>query len=280
MANLQELRYFLTVAKTANVSRAAELCGISQPVLSQALRRLEDSVGTRLFLREKTGVRLTRAGQRFAEQSQDLVRQWERLTHSARASETELAARFRFGVHTSVAVYALPKFLPTLQSTHPDVHLELTHALSREIAADVIAWRLDFGLVINPPRHADLVIRELATDEVTLWVRSPARHTDTLLLEASLLQTQALLKQLARRGFKFKHHLQSSSLEVLCALTAGGVGVGMLPSRVADTSPHKLKRFDARAPVHKDKLCLIYRAGTQAQSAARALIDVIAAAGI
>lgn len=282
MTGLTELRYFLTVAKTSNISRAAELCGISQPALSQSLKRLEDSVGVQLLDRAKTGVRLTRAGERFASQSKELMEKWEALSKSARGTDKAVSGYFKIGCHPSVAIYSLPKFMRELQSAHPDLHIGLAHGLSREVANDVIEWRADFGIVINPPKHPDLVIREIGKDEVTLWVNPKVKAPDTLIAEPSLLQTQDILKQLEKRKLKFSRKIESSNLEVILALTQSGAGVGILPTRVVRSplASNTLQPFSSKSPIYKDSLCLIYRAGTQNSASGRAIIDAISAAGI
>src|SRR4051812_48957166 len=121
MTGLTELRYFLAVAKTSNISRAAELCGISQPALSQSLKRLEDELGVQLLSRGKTGVRLTRAGERFALQSKELMDTWETLTQSVRSTDQIVSGHFKIGCHPSVAIYSLPHFLRELQLKHEDL---------------------------------------------------------------------------------------------------------------------------------------------------------------
>ena len=281
MNGLIELRYFLAVAKTCNVSRAAELCGISQPALSQALKRLEDQLGTTLLSRSKTGVRLTRSGERFALQSRELIERWDALLKSVHATDAQVSGHYRIGCHPSVAIYSLPKFLKELQLEYPDLDIGLTHANSREISNDVIEWRLDFGIVINPPQHPDLVIRELGKDEVTFWVHPERQFNETLILDPSMLQTKSLLKQLEKRKLDFRRQIECSNFEVIYALTLAGCGVGILPTRVArHFGSVELELFSPKAPVFKDTLCLIYRVGSQSHASGRAIIDAITGAGI
>ncbi len=62
---LHQLRYVVAVARTANFSRAAEQCHVSQPALSQQIQKLEDELGERLFDRRKRATKLTAAGEVF-----------------------------------------------------------------------------------------------------------------------------------------------------------------------------------------------------------------------
>jgi DNA-binding transcriptional LysR family regulator len=279
MPSLEEIKYFLAVSKTNNVSRAAELSGISQPALSHALKRLESELGVTILYREKTGVRLTKAGERFASEARALIEKWETIAFSVKEMGTSVGGHFKIGCHPSVGIYSLPHFLKPLLADHPNLEISLHHGRSRDIANDVIEWQLDFALVINPPSHPDLVIKELAKDEVTLWVAGDNYLSDTLILESGLFQTQTLLKLLEKRNMKFNRKIETSNLEVIQTLTANGCGVGILPTRVAYGATKKLKKLH-NAPSFKDRLCLIFRSGQQQQASGRAIIDAILAAKI
>src|SRR5688500_16984767 len=112
MPSPSELQYFIEVAGTLNVSRAAERLGISQPTLSLAIQRLENSFGAPLLIRTKSGVKLTHAGQRLVTQARALVHEWEKIRGDALRDETEIRGRYIVGCHPSVALYSLPNFLP------------------------------------------------------------------------------------------------------------------------------------------------------------------------
>lgn len=277
-----DLKYFLEVAQTQNVTRAAERLGITQPSLSLALQRVESGVGAALLVRSKSGARLTKAGVKVANHARDLLADWERLREVATESETVVAGSYSIGCHVSVALYSLPLFLPKLLREHPQLETRFTHGLSRQVTEEVISWKLDFGIVVNPVQHPDLVIRELCRDEVTLWkAASGASNVDTLIHDPELIQTQSILKDLAKRGHEFRRTMTSPSLEVVASLTSAGGGVGVLPERVARLAPGKgLKRFSSDAPVFRDRICLIYRADSRKTAASEAISRAIQAAGI
>ena len=81
---LQQLRYFVAVAETEHVGRAAERLHISQSPLSRQIRQLEEQLGLQLFERIKQRVRLTPAGRDFLAEARDLLAQAERVEERAR----------------------------------------------------------------------------------------------------------------------------------------------------------------------------------------------------
>ncbi|MCB0385837.1 MAG: LysR family transcriptional regulator, partial [Bdellovibrionales bacterium] len=206
LPSASDLEYFLEVVQTGNISRAAERLGITQPSLSLSIKRLEDVLGGQLLVRTKTGVHATHLGLRFHRQSRQLLDQWGRMRADALSTENEIRGNFTLGCHPSVAIYSLPSFFPDLLRDAPDLELSLRHDLSRKITEDVISFQIDFGLVVNPVQHPDLVIRELFRDEVTLWkLAKPSslqRENGVLIYDPNLLQSQALLKKIKRGKWK------------------------------------------------------------------------------
>ena len=281
LPSFMDIYYFLVVAQATSISRAAEQLGITQPSLSAAIKRLEDALGVLLLVREHSGVQLTRAGRELQRQGETLVTHWQQLKATLSKREQEPGGQYVLGCHPSVALYSLAHFLPQLLQQYPLLEVKLVHDLSRKITAEVISFRIDLGLVVNPVQHPDLVIRELCRDEVTFWRArkpSPTQVLDAkqgvLICDPELKQTQDLLQKLYK-----KHRMaggrivQSSNLEVITDLTAAGAGIGILPSRVA--AARKLQRLGKNLPAYQDRICLIYRADCQKNKGSKTIIDII-----
>jgi DNA-binding transcriptional LysR family regulator len=273
MISPQEIQYFLECARTENLSRAAERLGITQPALTMALRRLEDSVGVELFHRSKKGVRLTKAGELFHTEAKSLADQWDRLSKVLGRSVDELRGVYTIGCHPSVALYSLPQTLPQVLMDFPDLNLELHHDISRKIAERVIKGELDIALVVNPVRHPDLVIKPVAKDEFGFWAAKEANSLNrpdaahpVLICEPELLQAQHLLRKLRQ---KYPRTVHSPSLEVIASLANEGAGIGLLPGRVAQQWKN-LKHLP-ELPVFQDEIALLYRAENRRVAAFREL---------
>jgi DNA-binding transcriptional LysR family regulator len=175
-----------------------------------------------------------------------------------------------------VALYTLEHFLPKLNSTYPDLELSLKHGLSREITEQVINWKIDFGIVVNPKHHLDLVINELCKDKVTLF--SSGGNKNTLIFDPNLKQTDAINKKLQKSSLIFEKEITSENLEVVAKLTSLGIGIGILPARVA--KQHKNLKALKDAPYFIDRICLIYRKEKQKSMSSKTIIAAILASEI
>lgn len=270
----------MEVAQTLNISRASERLGITQPSLSTSIKRLEDSLNTQLLIRSRSGVQLTKAGTEFLNHSRKLLEYWEETKRITQNQEQKISGVFKIGVHPSVALYTLKEFLPQLLSENQSLEIQLSHDLSRKITEKVISFELDFGIVVNPVRHPDLVLTELCRDEVSFWVSQNNKlsqaNLDTLICDMDLNQSQDLLQKIKNKKLKFTRYLSSKNLEVICDLTAHGCGVGILPKRVATrVKEYKLKLYDENLPVFQDKIFLAYRSDYQKSVASKAIVKAI-----
>ena len=282
LPNFNDIRYFLEVSQTLNISRASERLGITQPSLSLAVQRLETALGSKLLVRTKGGVQLTPQGQKFTNHARGLLQDWESIRSEALNLQTEVTGQYTIGCHPSVAMYTLPFFLPKLLEKHPGLQVSLKHDLSRKITEDVISFKLDFGIVVNPVQHPDLVIQKLLSDEVTFWTSNqPSKNQDlnsdqaVLIADPELLQSQTLMKKAERQGLKFARSIGSSNLEVITSLVASKAGIAILPQRVATrVKTYKLKKVETKM-VFADSICLVYRADMQKTEAAKTIIKEI-----
>jgi len=255
MLTADDLTWFQEIIRTGNMSRAAERLGVSQPTLSHWLRRLEARLGHVIFRRSRRGTEPTPYGQRLSVHAGELRRGWDEFVQSMEADERELRARFRFGIHASVALFALPPVLKKLRALAPAIRLTLQHGPSRHICEDLISKRLDAGIVVNPVPHTELVIKALYRDRVRPFALPGKHRLPYLIIHPGLAQTQALRKRLT--GLP-ENLLETDSLEVAAHLALAGEGVALLPERVAHALAGDRLRPVGEAAV-LDHHCLVYR---------------------
>src|SRR6516164_7440045 len=141
---LRHLRYFLAVAEELHFGRAAARLHISQPPLSQQIRRLEDELGARLFRRTKRRVELTPAGQAFLTEARQTLAQAERAVRAAQRGELgELVV----GYVTTASYEPLPDVIRGFRRRFPDVDLRLENLRSVQQRQALFDGRIDVGFV-------------------------------------------------------------------------------------------------------------------------------------
>jgi len=280
MISKDDLLYFLEVTNTLNLSRASERLGISQPSLSIAMQRLETALATPLLIRYKKGVLLTPAGKQLLNHAKQLLEYWESVESKVLLATQEPQGTFTLGCHSTIALSYFPHFLPALLEKHPKLSLHLKHNISTKILESILDLSIDVGVIVNPIKHPQLIMHKLYEDETACWY-SPHQtnmqdiHSGkmTMICDPELLQTQAILKKMNKKGIKYDRILSSSSFEVIAALVADGGGVAILPSSIALHS-NKLQKIP-QTPTYADEIYLIYRPETRDLKGIQAIVSAI-----
>ncbi len=270
MISGQDLKWFMELSGTQHMTRASERLGVSQPTLSHWLKNLEHELGQTLFHRSRQGMELTAFGEKLRRESGKLLQSWEDFLQSLQRDEKELRGRFRFGVHASVGLFALPAIFQRLGVDAPGIRLDLSHGLSRHLTEDVISKRLDAALVVNPVAHPDLIIRELYKDQVRAFsIKGKVR--ERLIAHPHVFQVQQLRERLKALPDEV---LETDSFEVAAHLAMAGEGIALLPERVALALSEGKLRPQGELSI-TDRHCLIYRANLRETAAGQALVKVI-----
>ena len=164
---LAQLTSFVEIARTGNLSRAAEALFVTQPALTSRLQVLERELGSELFVRTRRGMRLTAAGKAFlpfAVRSLETVAEGRRLVAEiAQGGAGELT----IGAAPAVSTYVLPALLKEFHEAHPKVRLSVRTGHSEEVLELVLRGQVEVGLT-RQLRHADIVSEPVYEDELVL----------------------------------------------------------------------------------------------------------------
>ncbi len=171
--DLSELQVFLTVAREGSFSRAAERLYRTQPAVSLAIRKLEEDLGQRLFVRGARPVRLTDAGTLLKDYAERLINLRDEVKKGLSELEGLQRGELSLGVNES-SIHALMPAIAKFREEHPGVQIRVHRMFSRDIPHEVLNYRLDLGAVSYIPRDPQLQATEILKDELTLIV--PLKH--------------------------------------------------------------------------------------------------------
>ena len=149
--NFRDLKAFLVVSRTGNITRAAEQLHLSQPALSRRIAELEDEVGASLFDRTGRRLTLTDRGMRFEAHAREMLEAYERMK---RDMSEALTGMIRLGcVESSVVEFACD-VVSRMYEEHPKVTFELYSADGDDIRSGLDQDRLDLGILLEPVESA------------------------------------------------------------------------------------------------------------------------------
>ncbi|MEW9555550.1 LysR family transcriptional regulator [Nonomuraea sp. NPDC050783] len=162
--NLRQLRYFVAVAEDLHVGRAAARLHISQPSLSQHLRRLQQRLGVALVQREGRGIALTPAGAAILPSAQRVLAAATETEAVARQMAHHLRGHLRIGFLAGGALELTSLILRAFTARCPDATFTLTEFDFTDPSAGLSTGTTDVGLVRLPFRTEDLEVVPLFTE--------------------------------------------------------------------------------------------------------------------
>ncbi|MDJ0460023.1 LysR family transcriptional regulator [Arthrobacter sp. NQ7] len=172
-----QVNYFLAATAAGSLTQAAEELGISQPTLSEQIRKLEQSVGVPLFTRAKQGLTLTEAGQRFLPHARKVARDYEAAMESVSGIRDSREGTVAFGMFNS-GQYVLSGLIPAFRSLYPNIHVRVIGSNSAQVADMVRSGRLEAGVVALP-----IDARGLTMSDVLWSCEAAYFHTKPVLTE-------------------------------------------------------------------------------------------------
>ncbi|MGH9393488.1 MAG: LysR family transcriptional regulator, partial [Terriglobales bacterium] len=167
--NLADLETLLTVVRERSFSRAAEKLRRTQPAISLAVRRLEESCCEALLDRSSKQARLTAAGELVVHRADQMLRQRARLEHELLELRGMQRGKVTVGANESTAFFLLP-VVEAYARRHPAIKLEIRRSLSRNIPAEVLAGNLDLGVVAYDPEQRELEATVVCHDRLAFVV--------------------------------------------------------------------------------------------------------------
>ncbi len=154
------LKAFVEVYRSRHFGRAANNLFISQSAVSARIKQLEDELGTRLFTRDRNNIELTAAGKKFLNYAENLLTTWNRAKQEIAIPE---------GVETLLNIAALPSIWDILMEdwlswlyTHDEsIALQTSVMRADSVIRNLLDGTLDLGVVFDPPKTPELLIKEL-----------------------------------------------------------------------------------------------------------------------
>ncbi len=169
---LRSLRYLLAVAEEGHFTRAAERCFVSQPALSQQIRKLEEELGEVLLDRATTPVRLTAAGEVVVAHARRMLAELEAMRVALDELQGLRRGSLVVGAVQTVQAYLIPYAVTAFIRRYPGVRLHVLELPADEVEAGVLEGRFHLGLSFVPAGPEGLESIPLFDEELVLVVSS------------------------------------------------------------------------------------------------------------
>lgn len=241
-----QLRSFLALAETRNFTRAAERLGISQPTVSQHVRKLEQAAGRVLVTRDTRELRLTDNGDAMAGFARTILAANDLATRYF--SGAAMRGRLRFGTADDLAITGLPRILREFRQLYPQINLELTVGQSDQLHRRLKAGALDLVFVkwVSGAQEGEVVKQDYFTwVGLEQTVLEPGAHIPVIAYPAPSLSRKLALDALEAAGRTWRVTCTTKQISGVLAAVRAGIGIAVMPSSLVPEDLKVItKRFD------------------------------------
>lgn len=147
---LRTLKYFLTVAKEENISKAANVLHLTQPTLSRQLMDLENELGIKLFIRGNRKVQLTDEGKLLCKRAEEIMTLVDKTEQELNHSDTIINGDIYIGGGETDAIRLIAKTAQHLQRKYPNIKYHIFSGNADDVTERLDKGLLDFGILIEP----------------------------------------------------------------------------------------------------------------------------------
>jgi DNA-binding transcriptional LysR family regulator len=285
---LQDLGTFVTVASERSFSVAARKLHRTQPAVSQAIRRLEEELGDRLFDRSVRNGALTEAGRLLQEYATRLLSLAADAEVAVRELQQVRRGRVVIGANEA-AVHTLLPLLDRFSRAHPRALVEVRRVRSRQVATELLNRNLDFGVLTFQPVGRGLQSLPLGSDELVMLAhpKHPLATRRRVTIEEVGQQTviahndpsptrDRVLRAYERRHTPINIQIALPSLDGIKRAVEMGVGVAVLPRRCALAEIGRGNLVAVKVPglSTRRQVRLVFRRGDMSHAAA-AFLEIV-----
>ena len=234
-----QLKTFLALAETRNFTRAAERLGISQPTVSQHVRKLEHAAGRVLVTRDTRAVRLTDNGDAMAGFARTILAANDVATRYF--SGAAMRGRLRFGTADDLAITGLPRILREFRQLYPQINLELTVSQSDQLHRRLKAGALDLVFVkwVSGAQEGEVVKQDtFAWVGLEQTVLEPGAPVPVIVYPAPSLSRKLALDALEDAGRTWRVTCTTKQISGVLAALRAGIGIAVMPTSLV---PEDLK---------------------------------------
>ncbi|MDY6268745.1 MAG: LysR family transcriptional regulator [Selenomonadaceae bacterium] len=240
---LSQLQYFQVMARVRHFTKAAEECAVSQSALSRSIAKLEDELGTPLFVRHARSAELTHAGEHFLYHVDRVLRELTAAKREIVDGQQEDGGVVNLSFFHSFGGYLLPMLLAEFHAQHPEIRIKLNQHNSKFLMRQIARGKTDLCLCSTMTTAENIAWMYLWSEELFVAVPKDhplaARESVTLRdIEAEPLITlkpNYSLRTLVDQSFELADShpqivFEGDDVNTLASLVAAKLGVSIIPN--------------------------------------------------
>ncbi|WP_041701839.1 LysR family transcriptional regulator [Gottschalkia acidurici] len=287
--NYNILRYVVTVAEEKNFTKAAEKLFIAQPSLSQIIKKEEDSLGVKLFDRNKKPLELTSAGNEYVLWARQIINSFDNMKRSMKDFSDNDTYLLKIGIMPEFSAFILAKPLKKFREEKPKAVVQIHELSSSDLVKSLENSDLDFIVGLTHPDKYKYISEPLYDEKIVLAVTPDYLPQNYNTKKVNLKQFSNAPFVMMEKGqflYNVTHHLCNRSgfvpkavvecynLETAFHMVKTGVGVSIVPDLMSDVVG-ELKYYEIEGATPESQVSIVYQRDRYLSDNTRLLIELI-----
>ncbi|KRL03171.1 LysR family transcriptional regulator [Liquorilactobacillus capillatus] len=275
---------FSEVAKQKTFFAAATQLNVTPSAISHSIAGLEKDLGFALFIRSRTGVRLTPDGQKILPIIQGILNAQIKLTEEAARINGLNEGRIRIGAFSSVCINWLPDIIRHFKKRYPKIELSVTQGNFNEVAEQVRVGTLDIGFSALPIKEK-LEVLPLHRDPIYCIAPESFKPQEEKIVTRNDIKSKSFILQQIDYDRDTKRALDAYNVSVnsihysiddasIIAMVESGLGLGILPELALQKLSGNVKQYPFKERFYRT-ICLVSHSEAQQTPSTQAFVKVI-----
>lgn len=286
-ADLELYKVFYVVAKNKHMTRASEELHISQPAISQSIKKLEDQLGGTLFLRSNKGMELTEEGKMFYEYVKGALELIGNAENEFTSFKDLSKGEIKVGCSTTLTKLILMDTLENFHKDYPNININIVNGLTSNLINDLKLGKLDFVIFNESNVKENNLYLEKIKELKQCFVYNPDYYTDNvktfsdlnklpLILQNGESNSRKLLDYIAlQEHVKLIPRMEVVSQELISEFANIGLGVGFVIIDLANRNFKNLKELEINKTIPNINVYLAMNKSISLTFASKKFIDYL-----
>jgi LysR family transcriptional regulator, hydrogen peroxide-inducible genes activator len=257
----QQITYIISLLEYKNFGKAADACFVTQPTLSMQIKKAEDTLGYKIFDRNRNPIELTDFGEKLMPILYEMQIEYEKIYKLAKSNEGKIIDEVKIGIIPTIASYLVPKLFENKHLFSNQIKWAIVELKSEEILEQIHAKKIDLGIMAGPIDKNNYTITNLYNEEILIYnsgtkgkklhISEIENEQPWLLNSGNCLRTQMIHFCKLSENFSSAWNYEGGNVEMLIKMVDSNGGYTLIPDfyqKLYSLDETKIKHIYAENP--------------------------------
>jgi LysR family hydrogen peroxide-inducible transcriptional activator len=235
----QQIAYIISLLEHKNFGKAADSCFVTQPTLSMQIKKAEETLGYKIFNRNRNPIELTDFGEKLMPILFEMQLEYEKIYKLAKSNEGKIIDEIKIGIIPTISSYLVPQLFQNKHLFSNKIKWAILELKSEEILDQIQSKKIDLGIMAGPIDKQNLNVNHLYNEEILIYLSGSKENKlhiseienkqPWLLNSGNCLRTQMIHFCKLSENYESEWNYEGGNLEMLVKMVDFNEGYTLIP---------------------------------------------------